>query len=99
MICRYAIFEQVYLQDQAMLPPSLKENLTTTLKALYTAVLNYLAEVISCSNRSFAGRSMRVSSQSQAYKFGLQLDQCVVSPSPKNWGSVTDTYKIVKRKS
>ena len=83
MICRYAIFEQVYLEDQAVLPQSLKENLTATLKALYMAVLNYLVEVVSHSNRSFAGKSVSVPSQYQPYKPGLQLGRYVIFLSPK----------------
>ena len=45
LICRFAVFEETYLQDQSSLHNSLKVKLATTLKTLYMAVLRYLVEV------------------------------------------------------
>ena len=58
LICRYAIFEQVYLQDQSVLSKSLKDKLTAALKKLYLAHFRYCLEAIQYSERSFAGKAL-----------------------------------------
>lgn len=44
LICRYAVFEEIYLQDQSSLQESLKPKLTHALRVLYMAALRYLVE-------------------------------------------------------
>ena len=45
-MCRYAVFEEIYLQDQSSLQELLKLKLTAALRALYMAVLKYLVEIV-----------------------------------------------------
>lgn len=66
LICRYAVFEEVYLQDQSLLHKSLKSKLTAALKALYMAVFTYLVEVISYVGRPSTGE--------WSYSFVTRLD-------------------------
>ncbi|KAL9607780.1 MAG: hypothetical protein Q9167_007337 [Letrouitia subvulpina] len=58
LICRYAAFEDIYLQDQSSLQESLKLKLIAALRTLYLTVLNYLMEVILYFNRSATARSL-----------------------------------------
>lgn len=55
LICRYAVFEDVYIRDQSLLQESLKTKLTAALKALYMAVFTYLVEVNVYISRSSKG--------------------------------------------
>lgn len=66
LICRYAVFEDVYLQDQSLLQESLKSKLTAALKALYMAMFTYLVEVISYVGRPSTGE--------WSYSFVTRLD-------------------------
>lgn len=58
LICRFAVFEQVYLGDRSMAQESLKLNLTAALKAVYMAVLKYLVEATMHIQRSSIGHSL-----------------------------------------
>ena len=66
LICRYAVFEEVYLQDQSLLQESLKSKLTAALKALYMSMFMYLVEVISYVGRPSTGEWI--------YSFVTRLD-------------------------
>lgn len=61
LICRYAVFEEIYLQDQSLLQESLKIRLTAELKALYLAVFRYLVESVLYLSRSPRGQSFGAS--------------------------------------
>lgn len=56
LICRYAVFEEIYLQHQSSLQESLKLELTAALRALYMAVLKYLVETLLYLNHSSRGQ-------------------------------------------
>lgn len=45
LVCRYAVFEEVYLQDSSLLREPLKLKLKAALKTLYLAAFRYLVEV------------------------------------------------------
>lgn len=55
LICRYAVFEEIYLQDRSTLQELLKLKLTAALRALYMAVLKYLVETVLHLNHSSKG--------------------------------------------
>lgn len=56
LICRYAVFEEVYIQDQSLLQESIKLKLMAALKELYMAVFRYLVEVSLYLSRSSKGQ-------------------------------------------
>ncbi|KAI4211489.1 MAG: hypothetical protein LQ351_005791, partial [Letrouitia transgressa] len=59
LVCRYAAFEDIYLQDQSSLQVSLELKLKAALKTLYLTVLKYLVEVILYFDHSMTARSLR----------------------------------------
>ena len=44
LLCRYAVFEEVYLQNPQSLPKSVSTKLKAALQALYLAMFTYLVE-------------------------------------------------------
>ena len=59
IVCRFAVFETVYLQDLSKLPENLRSGLAASVKAVYLAVLGYLVEVIIFFKRPASGESSR----------------------------------------
>ncbi|KAI4158380.1 MAG: hypothetical protein LQ342_007510 [Letrouitia transgressa] len=58
LICRYAAFEDTYLQDQSPLQESLKVKLIAALRTIYLTVLKYLVEVILYFDRSAIAKTL-----------------------------------------
>ncbi|KAI4112793.1 MAG: hypothetical protein LQ338_008273, partial [Usnochroma carphineum] len=52
LLCRYAVFEAIYLRDGPSLQESLKSELTAAVKKLYLAIFTYLVELTSHLSRS-----------------------------------------------
>lgn len=56
LICRYAVFEDVYMQETSALPEAIKAKLNAALRTLYMSIFKYLVEVVLVLRSSIGSR-------------------------------------------